>query len=110
LIYGEAGGHLQLARQIYGERVLPKFQLRTFVNVVQYLRDFERFEMHKRLSSIVKRSFARISRGNPSSNSTKNVVPMVVITFKTPLRKFMKTEAFSIEFGFLGHVVLKLAL
>jgi hypothetical protein len=30
--------------------------------------------------------------------------------FKTPLRKFVKTEAFWIEFGFLGHIVLKLAL
>jgi hypothetical protein len=34
-----------------------------------------------------------------------------LITFKTPLRKFVKTsEAFWIEFGFLGHVLLKLAL
>jgi hypothetical protein len=33
-----------------------------------------------------------------------------VCEFKTALRKFVKTEAFSIEFTFLGHVVLKLAL
>jgi hypothetical protein len=34
----------ELARQIYGER----FPQRTFVNVVQHLRDFGRFEMNKR--------------------------------------------------------------
>jgi hypothetical protein len=50
LIYGEARGHSKLARQIYGERfpqrILPN--ARTFVNVVQHLRDFRRFEMNKR--------------------------------------------------------------
>jgi hypothetical protein len=50
LIYGEARGHSELARQIYGERfpqrILPN--ARTFVNVVQHLRDFGRFEMNKR--------------------------------------------------------------
>jgi hypothetical protein len=50
LIYGEARGHSKLARQIYGERfpqrILPN--ARTFVNVVQHLHDFRRFEMNKR--------------------------------------------------------------
>jgi hypothetical protein len=49
LIYGEAREHSELARQIYGERfpqrILPN--ARTFVNVVQHLRDFGRFEMNK---------------------------------------------------------------
>jgi hypothetical protein len=46
LIYGEARGHLELARKIYGERlpqrILPN--ARTFINVVQHLRDFGRFQ------------------------------------------------------------------
>jgi hypothetical protein len=46
LIYG----HSNLAQQIYGEtfpqRILPNS--RTFVNVVQHLREFGRFEMNKR--------------------------------------------------------------
>jgi hypothetical protein len=50
LIYGEACGHSELARQIYNEkfpqRILPS--TRTFVNVVQHLRDFKGFEMNKR--------------------------------------------------------------
>jgi hypothetical protein len=50
LLYDEAPGHSELARQIYGERlpqrILPNAQ--TFVNVVQHLRDFERFERNKR--------------------------------------------------------------
>jgi hypothetical protein len=50
LIYSEAPGHSELARQIYGERfpqrILPN--ARTFANVVQHLRDFERFKMIKR--------------------------------------------------------------
>jgi hypothetical protein len=50
VIYGEASGHSELERQIYGEmfpqRILPN--ARTFVNVVQHLRDFGRFEMNKR--------------------------------------------------------------
>jgi hypothetical protein len=48
-IYSKACGHSELARQIYGERlpqrILPN--ARTFVNVVQHLRDFERFEINK---------------------------------------------------------------
>jgi hypothetical protein len=41
LIYG----HLELARQIYGENFPQRIlsNIRTFVNVVQHLRDFERF-------------------------------------------------------------------
>jgi hypothetical protein len=50
LIHREARGHLELVRQIYGERfpqrILPN--ARAFVNVVQHLRDFGRFEMNKR--------------------------------------------------------------
>jgi hypothetical protein len=50
LIYGKARGHSKLVRQIYGERfpqrILPN--ARTFVNIVQHLRDFEHFEMNKR--------------------------------------------------------------
>jgi hypothetical protein len=44
--HGEARGHSELAWQIYGERsqrILPN--ARTFVNVVQHLPDFGRFEM-----------------------------------------------------------------
>jgi hypothetical protein len=65
----------------------------------------------RRLSSIFKRSFARITQGNSSSNSTTNVVYHFIM-FKTQLRKFVKTKAFWIEFGFLllGHVVLMLKL
>jgi hypothetical protein len=50
LLYGEARGHSELARQIYVER-LPQRTLpiaETFVNVVQHLHDFGRFEMNKR--------------------------------------------------------------
>jgi hypothetical protein len=50
LIYGEARGRSELAWQIYGERfpqrILPNAL--TFVNVVQHLRNFGRFEMNKR--------------------------------------------------------------
>jgi hypothetical protein len=50
LICDEARKHSELARKIYGEsfpqRILPN--ARTFVNVVQHLRDFGRFEMNKR--------------------------------------------------------------
>jgi hypothetical protein len=50
LIYDEARGHSEPARQIYGERlpqrILPN--ARTFVNVVQHLRNFGRFERNKR--------------------------------------------------------------
>jgi hypothetical protein len=50
LIYSEVPGHSELAWQIYGEkfpqRILPN--ARTFANVVQHLRDFERFKIIKR--------------------------------------------------------------
>jgi hypothetical protein len=47
LIYGEVRGNSELARQIYGEkRYFPMHE--NFVNVVQHLRDFGRFEMNKR--------------------------------------------------------------
>jgi hypothetical protein len=50
LIYGEAHGHSELARQIYGERFPQKIlpNVRTFVNIVQHLRDFGLFQMNKR--------------------------------------------------------------
>jgi hypothetical protein len=41
LIYDEARGDLEPARQIYSEN-FPQ-RIRTFVNVVQHLRDFGRF-------------------------------------------------------------------
>jgi hypothetical protein len=46
LIYFEARGHSDLARQIYGQRFPQRIlsNVRTFVNVVQHLRDFGRFE------------------------------------------------------------------
>jgi hypothetical protein len=50
LIYVEARGHSELAWQIYGERfpqrILPNAL--PFVNVVQHIRNFGRFEMNKR--------------------------------------------------------------
>jgi hypothetical protein len=50
LIYGEARGRSELAWQIYGERfpqrILPNAL--PFVNVVQHIRNFGRFEMNKR--------------------------------------------------------------
>jgi hypothetical protein len=95
LIYdGEARQHSKLARQIYGkklsQRILPNG--RTFVNVVQHLRDFGRLEMNERdfdhqqegrilvaeediLHEIKEshfqqsKSLALISRGNSFSNS-----------------------------------------
>jgi hypothetical protein len=50
LIYGEARGRSELALEIYGERFPQRIvsNTRTFVNVVQHLRDFGRFEMNKR--------------------------------------------------------------
>jgi hypothetical protein len=51
LIYdGEAREHSKLARQIYGEKLPQRIlsHARTFVNVVQHLRDFGRFEMNER--------------------------------------------------------------
>jgi hypothetical protein len=50
LIYGEARGHSELVLQIYGERFSQRILLnaRIFVNVVQHLRDFGRFEINKR--------------------------------------------------------------
>jgi hypothetical protein len=50
LIYGEPCGHSELMRQIHGERfpqmILPN--ARSFVNVVQHLRDVWCFEINKR--------------------------------------------------------------
>jgi hypothetical protein len=43
LIYGETRGH---SVKSFLERILPSE--RTFVNVVQHLRDFGRFEMNNR--------------------------------------------------------------
>jgi hypothetical protein len=48
LIYGEARGHSELARQIYSEKLPQRILPSTFVNVVQHLRDYGRFEMNKR--------------------------------------------------------------
>jgi hypothetical protein len=50
LICGEARGHSKLARQIYGERLLQRIFPNglTFVNFMQHLRAFGRFEMNKR--------------------------------------------------------------
>jgi hypothetical protein len=50
LIYDEARGRSELALEIYGERFPQRIvsNTRTFVNVVQHLRDFGRFEMNKR--------------------------------------------------------------
>jgi hypothetical protein len=50
LIYGEACGHSELPRQIYSEKFPQRIlsSARTFVNVVQHLRDFGRYEMNKR--------------------------------------------------------------
>jgi hypothetical protein len=49
LMYGEARRYSDLGEQSYGEKfpqkVLPNAQ--TFVNVVQHLRTFGRFEMNK---------------------------------------------------------------
>jgi hypothetical protein len=44
LIYGEARGLSELARQIYGERFPQRIlsNARTFINVVQHLRNFGR--------------------------------------------------------------------
>jgi hypothetical protein len=45
-----SGERLELARQIYGEKLPQRIlgNARTFVNVAQHLRDFGRFEMNKR--------------------------------------------------------------
>jgi hypothetical protein len=50
LIYGEARGYSELARQIYSEKFPQRIppNTRTFVNIVQHLHDFGRFEMNKR--------------------------------------------------------------
>jgi hypothetical protein len=50
LIYGDARGYSELARQIYGERLLQRIlpNAPTFVNIMQHLRDFGRFETNKR--------------------------------------------------------------
>jgi hypothetical protein len=47
--HGEARGHSELAWQIYGERSPQRIlrNARTFVYVVQHLRDFGHFEMNK---------------------------------------------------------------
>jgi hypothetical protein len=49
------GRHSELARQIYGEKLLQKIlrNARIFVNVAQHLRDFGRFEMNKRECVII---------------------------------------------------------
>jgi hypothetical protein len=45
-----SGERLELARQIYGEKLPQRIlgNARTFVNLAQHLRDFGRFEMNKR--------------------------------------------------------------
>jgi hypothetical protein len=50
LIYGEVCCHSELPRQIYNEKFPQRIlsSARTFVNVVQHLRDFGRYEMNKR--------------------------------------------------------------
>jgi hypothetical protein len=50
LINCEAYEYSELAWKFYGEKFLRRIltNARTFVNVVQHLRDFGRFEMNKR--------------------------------------------------------------
>jgi hypothetical protein len=70
LIYGEARGRSELALEIYGERFPkdPSQCTRTFVNVVQHLRDFGRFEMNK--PDLSRQREDRIS--NSRRNSSRN--------------------------------------
>jgi hypothetical protein len=114
LIYGAARGHSRLAKQIYGERfpqrVLPN--ARTCVNVVQHLRDFGCFEMNlrdlgrQRKDRILVAEEILHESGKPVTNEVLGVLQITcgsftVYKFETPLRKFVKTEAFCIEFGVL---------
>jgi hypothetical protein len=52
LIYGEARGHSELTRQIYGERFLQGIlpNARTFVNVVQHLREMNKRDLGSHFS------------------------------------------------------------
>jgi hypothetical protein len=49
LIYGETREHSEPAQEIYGERFLQRIRpnARTFINVVQHLRDFGRCQKKK---------------------------------------------------------------
>jgi hypothetical protein len=60
LVYDKTSGHSELARHIYGERFPQRIfpNARTFVNVVQHLRYFERFKMNKR-DRLVLRKFVK---------------------------------------------------
>jgi hypothetical protein len=104
LMYGEAFGHSELAQKIYGERILPN--ARTFINVVQHLRDFGRFEKNKRDlpqqrgDRILVARRTKLKATNKCSASCKSPGSFSVCSlvfgceFKTPLRKFVKIEAF----------------
>jgi RNA processing factor Prp31 len=70
LIYDEARGRSELALEIYGERFPQRIvsDTRTFVNVVQHLRDFGRFEMNKRDLGRQQEDRISSSRRNSSRN------------------------------------------
>jgi hypothetical protein len=70
LIYDEARGRSELALEIYGERFPQRIvsNTRTFVNVVQHLRDFGRFEMNKRDLGRQREDRISSSRRNSSRN------------------------------------------
>jgi hypothetical protein len=118
LIYGEARGHLELARQIYCERfpqrILPN--ARTFVNVVQHLRNFGRFEMNKRdlchqreedRILVAEEEILHETENRPRTStraaSCKSPGSFSVCEFKTPVRKFVKTEASESNSAFLSR-------
>jgi hypothetical protein len=91
LIYGEARGHSELARQIYGQRFFQRIlpNARTFVNVVQHLHDFGRFEMHQRDLGRQREDHILVA----DEEIFHEIENQPRTKYSVPFRKIVKTEA-----------------
>jgi hypothetical protein len=118
LIYGEArdiqSQHGKSTVKGFLEEYFPNPNARTFVNVVQHLRDFGRFEIKKRdLGRQRENFFTKLkTTTNKYSASCRSSERFSVCgaSSKRPSGNLSKQRNSESKFGLFGHVVLKLAL